>query len=239
MTLGDIVAHSSNIGIIRAADRLGPEMLATYLDRFGFGRETGIGFPGEAAGIMPADGEWWDTSMGTVPNGIGVAVTPLQMAGVYATIAAGGVRVQPRLVRGTVDPDGTLHPAPEPARRRVLSRKTAATVTRMLAYAVRAGTGVEAEIEGYQVAGKTGTAHKPLEDRAGYSATKYVASFIGFLPASQPEVVIAVMLDEPATVYGGIAAAPLFRSVALDAIARLRIPPGTSVSLPPRAMPLP
>jgi cell division protein FtsI (penicillin-binding protein 3) len=239
MTLGDIVAHSSNIGIIRAADRLGPEMLAAYLERFGFGRETGIGFPGEADGIMPADGEWWDTSMGTVPNGIGVAVSPLQMAAVYATIAGGGVWVQPRLVRGTVDPEGTFHPAPEPQRRRVLSRRTAATVTRMLAYGVRAGTGIEAEIEGYQVAGKTGTAHKPLKDQAGYSATKYVASFMGFLPASDPEVVIAVMLDEPATVYGGIAAAPLFRSVALDAIARLRIPPGDPVSLPPHAMPLP
>ena len=239
MTLGDIVAHSSNIGIIRAADRLGPEMLAAYLEGFGFGRETGIGFPGEADGIMPADGQWWDTSMGTVPNGIGVAVSPLQMAAVYATIAGGGVWVQPRLVRGTVDPDGAFHPAPEPQRRRVLSRRTAATVTRMLAYAVRAGTGIEAEIEGYQVAGKTGTAHKPLKDRAGYSATKYVASFMGFLPASDPEVVIAVMLDEPATVYGGIAAAPLFRSVALDAIARLRIPPGDPVPLPPHAMPLP
>lgn len=238
MTLGDIIAHSSNIGTILVAGRLGAEALAQYLARFGFGQKTGVGFPGESAGILPALYEYWDTSMGTLPIGQGVAVTPLQMAAVYGAIATGGEWVQPRLVRGTVDPSGRFHPAPPPLSRRVVSERTARVVTRMLAYAVRAGTGTNAQIAGYWLAGKTGTARKPLPNALGYSEDKHVASFIGFLPASDPQVVIAAMLDEPTTVYGGVAAAPLFREVALHAIGRLRIAPGERLSLPPHALPV-
>ncbi|MBI4259357.1 MAG: penicillin-binding protein 2 [Actinobacteria bacterium] len=238
MTLGDIIAHSSNVGTILVADRLGSVPLAQYLARFGFGQRTGVGFPGESGGLVPSVYEWWPTSMASIPIGVGIAVTPLQMAAVYATIANDGVWVEPRLVRGTVDAGGTFTPAPPPGTRRVVSEDTSRKVTRMLVYAVRAGTGTRAEIPGYQIAGKTGTAHKPLVNEAGYSERLFVASFIGFLPASDPEIVIAVMLDEPRTVYGGIAAAPLFRSVALHAIGRLRIAPGEPVRLPPHRMPL-
>jgi cell division protein FtsI (penicillin-binding protein 3) len=239
MTLGDVIAYSSNVGIIQVASRLGPVTLAKYLSLFGFGQETGVGFPGESRGIVPPQSDWWATTMGTIPNGIGVAVTPLQMAAVYATIANGGEWVQPSLVRGTVDGSGDFHPAADPKRRRVMSEQTARTLTKMLAYGVLAGTGTEAEIPGYAIAGKTGTAHKPRPNAAGYFENRYMASFMGFLPASDPQIVIAVMLDEPDTIFGGIAAAPLFRAVARHAIGRLRIPPGDAVPLPPHAIALP
>ena len=236
MTLADIIAFSSNVGTILTADRLGQPRLASYLARFGYGRPTGIEFPGEAPGIVPAQDEWWSTGMGSIPIGQGVAVTPLQMACVYATIANGGEWVQPRLVRGRIDDAGSFHPAAPPQRHRVVSADTAARVTEMLAYAVQVGTGTEANIDGYWVAGKTGTARKPLEDARGYS-DKHVASFIGFLPASNPSLVIAAILDEPTTVYGGVAAAPLFREVAHFALARLRVPAAPPPATPPHVKP--
>jgi cell division protein FtsI (penicillin-binding protein 3) len=161
------------------------------------------------------------------------------MAAVYSTIANGGRWVQPRLVRGTEGADGTFHPAPPSPTRRVVRSDTAAIVTRMLVYAVEAGTGENARIPGYQVAGKTGTARIPLPDRPGYYQGQYIASFIGYLPASDPQVVIAAILDRPVTEYGGLAAAPLFQRLARYAITRLQLDPGRPVGLPPHALPLP
>ncbi|HXF72692.1 MAG TPA: penicillin-binding protein 2 [Actinomycetota bacterium] len=238
MTIADIVARSSNIGAVEVADLLGEDRMAAYLARFGYGRPTGIGLPGESGGLVPPVEEWSATSLATMAYGQGLAVTPLQMAAVYATIANGGVWVRPRLVAGTVGPDGTYTPAPPSPTRRVVSERTAEIVTRMLAYAVDDGTGTLAQIPGFQVAGKTGTARKPFEDRPGYS-DRHVASFIGFLPASRPEVVIAAILDEPETVYGGVAAAPLFQEVARYAIRHLGIAPGRPVPAPPHASELP
>jgi cell division protein FtsI (penicillin-binding protein 3) len=235
MTIGDIIAQSSNIGTIQVADRLGSGPLATYLSKFGFGRPTGIDFPGEAAGSLLPLSQWNETSRATMSYGQGISATPLQMAAVYATIANGGEWVQPRLTQGTMDAGGRLEPAPASPRRRVVSERTAALVTRMLAYAVEDGTGSAARIHGYQVAGKTGTARKPYEDRAGY-AKRYVASFMGFLPADNPRVVVVAILDEPSTVYGGVAAAPLFQEVARQAIQRLRVAPGDRVPLPPNEL---
>jgi cell division protein FtsI (penicillin-binding protein 3) len=232
MTVTDILAQSSNVGTIQIAQRLGAERLDDYLRAYGFGRSTGVGFPGEADGILMHAEDWWGTSMGTIPIGQGIAVTPLQMASVYATIANGGVRVPPRLVRGTLGPDGRLEPAPGSEPRRVVSERTARHVAGMLAQAVRSGTGQEAQIPGYWVAGKTGTARKPLEDSLGYS-DQYVASFIGFVPARHPQLVVAAIIDEPTTVYGGIAAAPLFREVVRFALAHLRIPPSGRPRIPP------
>ncbi len=236
MTLADIIAQSSNIGSSLVADRVGSEQMAAYFDRFGFGRTTGIGFPGEQPGLMPSLSPWSDATRATVSFGSGVAVTPLQMASVYATVANGGVWVQPRLVLGTHDPDGTMHPAPEPATHRVIRPDTAEALTRMLAYVVQDGTGSNAQIPGYQVAGKTGTAKK-LED--GRYVRRYVASFIGFLPAAEPRVVVAAILDEPTTVYGGVAAAPLFQDVARYAIQRLGIEAAEPVPLPRHSLLLP
>lgn len=233
MTIGDILAHSSNVGSSMLADRVGDLGMQEYFDRFGYGSPTGVGFPGEASGIMPT-GEWQDITRATVSFGAGVAVTPLQMATVYATVANGGEWVQPRLVLGTRDASGRLHEAKAGQTRQVLRPETADLLTRMLAYAVADGTGQNAEIPGYQVAGKTGTAKKV--DKNGNYTDRYVASFIGFLPAAHPRVVVAVILDEPDTIYGGIAAAPLFQDVARYAIQRLGIEPAPAVALPPHVL---
>jgi cell division protein FtsI (penicillin-binding protein 3) len=236
MTLGDIVAHSSNVGISEVADRVGNERLRRTFTAFGFGAQTGVGFPGEAAGIMPTSTDWSDITRATVSFGAGVAVSPLQMATVYATIANGGTYLQPRLVRATVS-DGRETAIGPGAARRVLSEGTTHTLTEMLAYAVADGTGTNAQIPGYQVAGKTGTAKKV--DAAGRYTDRYVASFIGFLPASQPRIVVAAIINEPDTVYGGVAAAPLFQHVARYAIQRLGIEPGAPLPLPPHALAAP
>ena len=236
MTLADIIAESSNIGSTLVADRVGNEQMGSYFSRFGFGEPTGIGFPGEQQGLMPPAPDWTDVERATVSFGSGVAVTPIQMASVYATIANGGQWVQPRLVLGTKSDGGEVVQADAPRTRRVIDEVTADAVTRMLAYVVADGTGGAARIPGYQVAGKTGTAKK-LED--GEYVRRYVASFIGFLPASDPRVVVAAILDEPETVYGGIAAAPLFQDVARYAIRRRGIEPAAAVPLPRHALLLP
>ncbi|MGZ4151515.1 MAG: peptidoglycan D,D-transpeptidase FtsI family protein [Actinomycetota bacterium] len=238
MTLGDIIAESSNIGIAKVAGIVGKPTLASYLNRFGYGRPTGLGFPGESGGIVPALADWSDASLATIAYGQGISVTPLQMASVYATIANGGVWVQPRLVSGTVNDAGTFTPAPRSPTRRVIDPQTASILTQMLAYVVADGTGVNAEIQGYQVAGKTGTALVPSPN-GGYYANRYIASFIGFLPAGDPQVVVAAIIDEPTTVYGGIASAPLFQQIARYAIQRLGIPTAPTVPLPPHALGLP
>jgi cell division protein FtsI (penicillin-binding protein 3) len=236
MTLGDIIAHSSNVGASLVADRIGNEGMQQTFQRFGYGSPTGVGFPGEAAGLMPPPEQWNDLTRATVSFGAGVAVTPLQMASVYATIANGGTWVQPRLVDATIGADGVRHDAPPAASHRVVRRSTAQMLTRMLAYVVQDGTGDRAQIAGYQVAGKTGTAKK-LDDSGRY-VRRYVASFIGFLPASRPRVVIAAIIDEPKTVYGGVAAAPVFQEVARYAIQRLGIEPAPPVTLPPHRLPI-
>ena len=237
MTLGDIIAHSSNVGISLVADRVGNQRLEQTFHAFGYGAPTGVGFPGEAAGIMQPSDQWSAITRATVSFGAGVAVSPLQMAAVYAAIANGGTYVQPSLVRATVGTDGVATPVPAAPRHRVVSAATSKQLTEMLAYAVQDGTGYAAQIAGYQVAGKTGTAKKV--DSAGKYIDRYVASFIGFLPASQPKVVIAAILDEPDTVYGGVAAAPLFQHVARYAIQRLGIEPSAPVALPPHRLAAP
>jgi cell division protein FtsI (penicillin-binding protein 3) len=238
MTLGDIISESSNIGIAKVAGLVGKPTLDSFLGRFGFGSTTGLGFPGESGGIVPALDAWSDASLATIAYGQGISVTPLQMASVYATIANDGVWVQPRLVEGTVDGTGRFTPAPASPTRRVIRPQTASILTQMLAYVVQDGTGVNAEISGYQVAGKTGTALKP-NPTGGYYSDRYVASFIGFLPAGHPRVVVAAILDEPVTIYGGIASAPLFQQIARYAIQRLGIPTAPPVPLPPHALGLP
>ena len=234
MMLGDIIAQSSNIGIAKVAELMGGDQLDDYLRRFGFGEDTGIGFPGESRGVLPPLDEWSDTSLATFSYGQGMTVTPLQMASVYATIANDGVWVRPRLVRATRLPDGEVRTAPASSTRRVIDPATADLLTQMLALAVQDGTGGTARVAGYQVAGKTGTALKP-EAGGGYGE-RYVASFIGFLPASAPRVVVAAFIDEPTTIYGSVAAGPLFRQVAHLAIQRLGIGPAAEVPLPPHVL---
>jgi cell division protein FtsI (penicillin-binding protein 3) len=157
------------------------------------------------------------------------------MASVYATIANGGTLVQPRLILGTNDAAGVFTPVLASPTRPVIRRSTADALTQMLAMVVQDGTGVNAQIPGYQVAGKTGTALIP-DPAGGYYQGQYVASFIGFLPASAPRVVVAAIIDRPTTVYGGVAAAPLFQQVARYAIRRLGIATAPPVQYPPSAL---
>jgi cell division protein FtsI (penicillin-binding protein 3) len=209
MSVAQILSHSSNVGAITLAQRLTQHRLAQWISRFGFGRKTGIDFPGESAGIVLPENRWSGSSIGNIPIGQGIAVTPIQMASAYAAIANRGVWVRPHLVDHVGD--GTTL---RRARRRVVPRWVASQLLGMLKNVVAEGTGTLAAVPGYQVAGKTGTAAKP-DSRGGYSDTRYVASFVGVVPASRPRLVILVSVDEPrGAIWGGVVAAPAFAQIA-------------------------
>lgn len=223
-SVNDIFLNSSNIGTIMVAQKLGKEKLDHYLREFGFGSKTGLRFPGEASGLLLDPENWWVTSMGTVPIGNGLAVSALQMLGVYMSVANGGVWKPPVLVGETVDAAGVRHPVEPGPSRRVVSARTAELVNAMLTDVVLRGTGSNAAIPGYTAAGKTGTARKPLEGARGYSG-QYVASFAGFVPAEDPRLAAVVVLDEPTPIYGGQVAAPVFSRILQYALRLERIPP--------------
>jgi cell division protein FtsI (penicillin-binding protein 3) len=229
-TVTDIMATSSNIGTIMIGKQLGKTRLDTYLRKFGLGSKTGLGFPGEPRGLLLDPKKWSGTSIGTVPIGQGLAVTALQMLDAYNTVANGGVLVTPKLVKATVDGDGKQVATPASPRRRVVSEKTAAQVTNMLTEVVKQGTGTEAAIDGYTVAGKTGTARKPY--KGGYKQGAYLATFAGFVPAENPRLSAIVVLDEPAQMYGGLVSAPVFAKVAQYGLRLFRIPPPRPQSTP-------
>jgi len=220
MSVRQIVEFSSNIGTITIAQRLGEGRLASWIDRFGFGEPTGIDFPGESAGFaLPLD-RWSGSTIGTVPIGHGIAVTPIQMARAYAAIANGGLLVRPHLVERI---DG--QPVARTKKRRVVSRAVSEQMLSMLRGVVLEGTGTNAAIPGYTVAGKTGTAAK-IEPNGRYSTSRYVASFVGLVPAVKPRLVIMVMVDEPrGNFYGGVVAAPAFREIARYNVQHLEVPP--------------
>ncbi|MFP5316960.1 MAG: peptidoglycan D,D-transpeptidase FtsI family protein [Acidimicrobiia bacterium] len=228
-TPAEIVAHSSNSGAILVAQQLGKAGLNKYLKAFGMDDDTGLGFPGEAAGILPDLDDWSGTSLPTLAIGYGLAVTPLQMLTAYNTIANGGVHVEPTLVKARVDAHGKVHEGDEPERRRIVSTETARAVTAMLAEGVASGTGRTAAIEGYTVAGKTGTARKTADDGSlGYREGAYVASFAGFLPAESPRLSAIVVLDEPEPYTGALASGPVFAELAAYAARHFQVPPGTA-----------
>ncbi len=232
-SLTEIMERSSNVGTIEVAEELGPERLEEYLRSFGIGSSTGTGFPGESPGLLMPHDQWWGTSLPTISIGQGVAVSLTQLANSYATIANDGVAVSPRIVRGTVGEDGRLTPAARPTERRVVSQDTAEQVQRMLETVVTGehGTGHRAAVEGYRVAGKTGTARKPNDGARGYSS-EYVSTFVGFAPVDDPALVVAVMVDEPRPFYGGLVAAPVFSDVMRAALASRRVlPDGDALSL--------
>ena len=218
MSVKEILAQSSNIGTITVAERLGPGELSSWIDRFGFGKPTGIDYPGESSGLVLPLEDWSGSTIGTVPIGQGIAVTPLQMVSAYATIGNGGVRVTPHLV-GKV---GTKRLG-TPKGTRVVSRHTSERMMSMFRDVVLEGTGTQAAIPGYTVAGKTGTAQKA---ESGRYVKKYVASFVGLVPAKNPRLAILVMVDEPhGNIYGGVVAAPAFRDIARFDLQYLEVPP--------------
>ena len=224
MTFADIVARSSNVGTIMAARDLGRDRLYKAEVDFGYGRRSGVDLPGGGAGILRPAQSWYCTDLGTNAIGQGVAVTVLQMASVYATVANQGVLRAPTLLRGTVDARGRVAKADRRPGRRVLSTRTAKAMSKILEGVVKeGGTGTQAAMEEWRVAGKTGTARKPDTRRGGYRPGAYVGSFIGFAPAEKPAVVVAVVIDEPTRgYYGGSVAAPVFREVTGAALRRAR-----------------
>jgi cell division protein FtsI (penicillin-binding protein 3) len=220
----DILTQSSNIGTIMIAQQLGEEKVKSYLERFGLGKPTGLDFPQETQGIMNF-GRWNGTDIGAVPIGQGVSVNALQMLQVFNTIANGGVWVEPQLVRAVVGADGSEQRAPAPRTRRVVSAETAKQMTAMMQNVVNVGTGENAKIDGYSVAGKTGTARKP-DERGGYEIGAYFSSFAGFVPAESPRLSTIVVLDEPRPVYyAGLVAAPVFARVSQYGLRLFKIPP--------------
>lgn len=223
MTVSEIIEQSSNVGTIRIGLRLGAKQLDRYVRRFGFGSKTGLDFPGESPGIVLDRSDWTGPTIATIPIGQGVAVTPLQMAAAYATIANNGKWIEPKLLAGTMGANGRAKASPPAATRRVVSRSTATKMTKILARVTEKGTGIEAQIPGYSVAGKTGTAQKPLET-GGYG-NSYVGSFAGFAPADRPEVVVIVVLEDPSPIWGGVTAAPTFQTITQFALRHLGIPP--------------
>ena len=220
MTVDQILSHSSNVGTITLAQLLGAERLSEWVSRFGFGQRTGIDFPGETRGIVPPLERWSGSTIGTLPIGHGIAITPVQMAAAYGTVANEGVWLQPHLVERV----GTQGRPPVVARR-ILTPRVSQQVLRMMEDVVIEGTGQEAQLPGYTVAGKTGTAAKP-DPSGGYSTSRYVASFVGIVPAKNPRLVILVTVDEPAaSIWGGVVAAPAFQEIARYALQYLEIPP--------------
>ena len=219
-SVAQILAHSSNIGAIELAEMLGRTRLSSWISRFGFGRVTGIDFPGESPGIvLPAD-KWSGSTIGNVPIGQGIAVTPVQMAAAYAAIANRGIWSRPHIVDHVAGGG-----RPSLYRRRLVAPGIASQLMLMLKDVVAEGTGQYAAIPGYQVAGKTGTAQK-ADSHGGYATGRYVASFVGIVPASRPRVVVLVTVDEPqGAIFGGVVAAPAFQQIARFDLQYLEVPP--------------
>ncbi len=227
LTFAGIMAESSNTGTILAGNELSEEQRYEYLRRFGFGSKSGIGFPAETAGILHPYQEWDGRTKYTVMFGQGIAANALQTTDVIATIANGGVHVPSTLVSGKVSPSGRTIPEPSGEPRRVISEKAADQTLAILEGVVAEGTGQSAAVSGYRVAGKTGTSQAPAAEGGGYDG--YTASFVGVIPADDPQLAISVTLQRPRKgYYGGTAAAPVFSDVAGFAMRHMRIPPSTT-----------
>ncbi len=225
-----IIEQSSNTGTIKLAQLLGRDEVHRYLRAFGFGEPTAVSFPNEQSGQVAEPDDWWCSSMGTIPIGQGVSVTPLQMLMAYNTVANGGVYVAPRLVQSTTDADGVDHVVPVDQGRRVVSEQTADELNLVLRGVVKDGTGKKAAIDGYTVAGKTGTSRKP-QPGGGYTdvngVTQYMATFVGFVPAEAPTLSVIVIIDEPSRegIFGGTVAAPAWSRIAEAGLQRYSVPP--------------
>jgi cell division protein FtsI (penicillin-binding protein 3) len=224
LTTAQILARSSNVGAIKIGALEGQETFNRWVHRYGFGAPTGVDLPGEESGVTLAPSEYSGSSMGNLPIGQGELVTPMQMATAYSAIANGGILRPPHIVAAI-----NGHPQPQPAGHRVISSTTAAELRQMLEGVLGPeGTASEVSIPGYKLAGKTGTASKIDAETGEYSQSAYVASFIGFAPASNPQLLCAVVVNEPqsGSIYGGTVAAPAFGQIMSFALPYLGISPG-------------
>ncbi len=219
LSVAEILAKSSNIGAVEIGEELGATRFSKWIDRFGFGRQTGIQFPGEEIGLVPKLDEYSGSTIGNLPMGQGLSVTPVQMIAGYAAIANGGMLRPPQLVEKIGD-----EPVEEPKGHRVISPAVAEQVRTMLEGVLApGGTASEVSVPGYALAGKTGTAQ--VAENGTYSKTKYIASFIGFAPAADPRLLVAVVVDQPqGEIYGGSVAAPAFGKIAAFALPYLGVP---------------
>jgi cell division protein FtsI (penicillin-binding protein 3) len=232
LSFTDVIAQSSNVGIIRVAHSLGDRRLHSWVRKFGFGERTGIELPGEAIGLLRQPRRWSQVSSASIAIGQEIGATTLQVVRAMSAIANGGLRMEPRIVARVVDGDGrTIHETERPAPVRVVSERTAAVLNEMLKTVVADGTGIEAAMDEHVAAGKTGTAQKAV--RGGYSPDRVLASFVGYVPADRPRLIIHVAIDEPRfEQYGGKIAAPVFREIAEATLRYLGVPP----SVPQRSI---
>ncbi|WP_243370067.1 penicillin-binding protein [Geotalea sp. SG265] len=239
LSIAQILKYSSNIGAAKIGARLGSDKLYAGLTGFGFGEKTGIDLPGESGGTLRNKNQWFGVDLATISFGQGVTATALQIATAVSAVANGGLLMKPYLVEKISDDNGNMlrTSAPE-VRRRVISEETAKTVAHMLeGVVVEGGTGVNAAVDGYRSAGKTGTAQKVDPLTRGYSADKRTASYVGFVPLEKPRLTILVVVDEPKTSpYGGVVAAPAFSAIAQQALCYLKVPPDHPLKKKPEQM---
>lgn len=220
LSVGQILAQSSNVGAVTIGLEVGSEKFSKWIDKFGFGRPTGVQFPVDEQGLVPSLDEYSGSTMGNLPIGQGLSVTPMQMIAGYTAIANGGMLRPPQLVKRVGE-----EPVHEPKGKRVISLEVAAEVREMLEGVLApGGTASEVSVPGYTLAGKTGTAQ--VAEDGEYSETKYVASFVGFAPAQNPQLLVAVVVDQPqGEIYGGTVAAPAFGTIASFALPYLGVAP--------------
>jgi len=230
LTVREILTQSSNVGAIKIGQKLGKSLYYHYISSFGFGSLTGLDLPGETPGLMRRPKSWSALSLSVLSMGQEISVTPVQIATAFSAVANGGNLARPHVVHALKAQDGSLSREVDPGViRRVISAETAQTLLEMLRGVVEDGTGKEAALEEYTVAGKTGTAQKMDPATGRYSHQEIVASFVGAVPAESPRLVILVLIDEPEALrWGGSIAAPTFREIARDALHYLQVPPSPS-----------
>ncbi len=226
-TVSEIIEKSLNVGTTMLARRLGEKKFYDYLVRFKIGKRTGIELPGESPGLLRPVSRWSAPDIGMISFGQGIALTPIQMVSVVTAVTNRGELLKPRIIRYmTFNKNQSLKGVPKTVRDTLMSAETAQKVTDILTNTVERGTGAVAKIPGYTIAGKTGTAQKPSPFGRGYMAGQYIASFLGFFPAKNPQVLILVVIDSPQkAIYGAAVAGPVFKNIALDMISYLNIPP--------------
>jgi cell division protein FtsI (penicillin-binding protein 3) len=226
LSLQQIVKYSSNIGAVKVGEMIGAKSLYKMLNDFGFGIKTGIDCPGETAGSLAPYHRWSKIDAAAISFGQGISVSAIQLATAASAIANNGILMKPYIVQAITDMNGRIIKNSSPCNvRRVISPETALTVRRIMKSVItNGGTGVNANLDGYSVCGKTGTAQK-TDEKGKYAKGKYVASFIGFAPAEKPEVTILVIIDEPQKQhYGGIVAAPAFGKIAYETLNYMNVP---------------
>jgi cell division protein FtsI (penicillin-binding protein 3) len=234
LTIPEALAKSSNVAAIKLGIRVGDPTMYEYIRRFGFGAKTGIELPGETNGILRKVERWQPSSIGSIAIGQEVGVTPVQMVSAFGALANDGMRIAPHLIREVRDAGGNVVYRAQPEQHRVISAETAIALRGMLEGVTLNGTAKKAQLDGYSAAGKTGTAQKIDPKTRSYSSTKFVGSFVGFAPVSNPQVVIIVVIDEPAGAYhGGDVAAPVFREVAEQVLPTLGIEPDIEMKSAP------